>query len=282
MVNIKITKANGENVFFDKKKLISSLRKAGAPAELSASIANNVEQSLFEGMSTREIYKKAFSQLRKTSYATASRYKLKKAIFELGDTGFPFEKLVGKILAEEGYETKVGVILQGSCVKHEIDVVAQKENYQYIIECKFHSQQGRISNVKTPLYINSRFLDVEHNLKNKKKNKLKVYQGGVYTNTRFSLDALQYGECAGLLMISWDHPKGNGLKDRIDKSGLHPLTSLNSLTKAEKNKLLDTGIVLCKELHEHQQLLDEIGVSKIRQKKILKQSYELCQKNNYK
>jgi hypothetical protein len=79
-------------------------------------------------------------------------------------------------------------------------------------------------------------------------------------------------------MTSWDHPKGNGLKDRIDRSGLHPLTSLDALTMAEKSKLLNTGVVLCKELHENQHLLDEIGVSKTRQKGILKQSYQLCQK----
>lgn len=278
MANVKITKANGEKVLFDKRKLISSLRKSGASEELSTTIATDIEKSLFEGISTSVIYKKAFSQLRKTSYTTAGRYKLKKAIFELGDTGFPFEKLVGKILAEEGYDTKVGVFLEGSCVKHEIDVVAQKDNYQYIIECKFHSQQGRFCNVKIPLYINSRFLDVERKLKSQKGNNLRVYQGGVYTNTRFSLDALQYGECAGLVMTSWDHPRGDGLKDRVDRSGLHPLTALDSITKAEKIKLLNTGIVLCKELHKNQHLLDEIGISKTRQRGILKQSYELCQK----
>ncbi|HLR91356.1 MAG TPA: hypothetical protein VK040_10390 [Balneolaceae bacterium] len=71
----------------------------------------------------------------------------------------------------------------------------------------------------------------------------------VYTNTRFTSDAIQYGKCVGLLLTSWDYPRGNGLKDRIDKSGLHPLTALTTLTKAEKTKLLDEGIVLCKELH---------------------------------
>ena len=81
-------------------------------------------------------------------------------------------------------------------------------------------------------------------------------------------------------MTSWGHPKGDGLKDRVDRSGLHPLTALDSITKAEKIKLLNTGIVLCKELHNNQNLLGKIGISKTRQKVILKQSYELCQKNN--
>ena len=69
----------------------------------------------------------------------------------------------------------------------------------------------------------------------------------------------------------------NGLKDRIDKAGLHPLTALTTLTKAEKSKLLDKGIVLCKELHENPALLEQIGVDKKRHKNILADSKELCQ-----
>ena len=80
----------------------------------------------------------------------------------------------------------------------------------------------------------------------------------------------------GLGLTSWDYPVGNGLKDRIDKSGLHPLTSLTTLTKAEKLKLLDIGIVLCKELHEAPNLLNKIGIDKTRHKKILEDSEELC------
>ena len=78
------------------------------------------------------------------------------------------------------------------------------------------------------------------------------------------------------MLTSWDYPEGNGLKERIDKSGLHPLTSLTTLTKAEKSKLLDKGIVLCKELHETPTLLNEIGIDKTRHKKILEDSEALC------
>ena len=69
---------------------------------------------------------------------------------------------------------------------------------------------------------------------------------------------------------------GNGLKDRIDTLGLHPVTALTTLTKAEKTKLLDKGIVLCKELHETPKILEQIGVPKSRHKNILEDSRELC------
>ena len=223
-----------------------------------------------------ELYQMAFKMLKGKSRVSASKYKLKKALMELGPSGFPFEKLVGKIMAHEGFETKVGVIVQGNCVQHEVDVIALKDNNHYMIECKYHSDQGRFCNVKIPLYIHSRFLDVEKQWERQKGHEAKLHKGGVYTNTRFTTDAIQYGKCVGLLLTSWDYPIGSGLKDRIDKLGLHPLTALTTLTKAEKTKLLDTGIVLCKELHENPSLLEKIGVPKPRHKTILEDSEKLC------
>jgi Holliday junction resolvase-like predicted endonuclease len=274
--SVLIKKYSGEFEAFDINKLINSLRRSRADEEVIPDIARKVEEQIEEGMTTRKIYQIAFKMLKSKSPVSASKYKLKKAIMELGPSGFPFEKFVGKILHYEGFETEGGVIKQGNCVKHEIDVIAQKGNKHFMIECKYHSDQGRVCNVKIPLYIQSRFLDVKKQWEHQKDHEKKSHLGGVYTNTRFTSDAIQYGTCVGLLLTSWDYPQGNGLKDRIDKAGLHPLTALTSLTKAEKTKLLDTGIVLCKELVENPGFLEQIGISNPRRKKILEDSEELC------
>lgn len=274
--SINIVKYSGDVVAFDGDKLINSLRRSQASEELIQQIVAQVENQLYDGITTKKIYQMAFKMLKGKSRVSASKYKLKKALMELGPSGFPFEKLVGKLFAHEGYKTKVGLIVQGNCVQHEVDVIAQKDNKHYMIECKYHSDQGRTCNVKIPLYIHSRFLDVEKQWEHQKGHESKLHKGGVYTNTRFTTDAIQYGKCVGLLLTSWDYPMGNGLKDRIDKSGLHPLTTLTTLTKAEKTKLLDKGIVLCKELHETPTLLNQIGIDKTRHKKILEDSEALC------
>ncbi|QHI36590.1 hypothetical protein IMCC3317_19530 [Kordia antarctica] len=273
---INIVKYSGDSVPFDVYKLINSLRRSQASEELIKQIVEQVQDQLYDGITTKKIYKMAFKMLKGKSRVSASKYKLKKALMELGPTGFPFEKLVGKLFAHEGYTTEVGVIVQGNCVQHEIDVIAQKDNKHYMIECKYHSDQGRFCNVKIPLYIHSRFLDVEKQWERQKGHEAKLHKGGVYTNTRFTKDAIQYGKCVGMLLTSWDYPKGNGLKERIDESGLHPLTALTTMTKAEKTKLLDKGIVLCKELHENPSLLKQIGIDKKRHKKILEDSEALC------
>lgn len=274
--SIKIIKYSGDVVPFKSEKLINSLRRAKASDVVIEEIVEHIKDTIYDGITTKKIYQTAFNMLKRKSRVSASKYKLKKAIMELGPSGFPFEKLIGKIMGHEGFETKVGVIVQGNCVQHEVDVIAQKDNYHYMIECKYHSDQGRFCNVKIPLYIHSRFLDVEKQWEHQKGHEAKLHKGGVYTNTRFTTDAVQYGKCVGLLLTSWDYPKGNGLKDRIDKSGFHPLTALTTLTKSEKTKLLDKGIVLCKELSETPSLLNEIGIDKSRQKKILEDSEALC------
>ena len=273
---INIVKYSGDVVPFDVNKLINSIRRAQASEELIQQIVEQVEDQIYDGITTKKIYQMAFKILKGKSRVSASKYKLKKALMELGPSGFPFEKLVGKLLEYEGFATKVGVIVQGNCVQHEIDVIAKKGDTHYMIECKYHSDQGRFCNVKIPLYIHSRFLDVEKQWERQKGHEDKLHRGGVFTNTRFTPDAVQYGKCVGLLLTSWDYPMGNGLKDRIDKLGLHPLTALTTLTKAEKTKLLDTGIVLCKELHEKPVILKQIGIDKKRHKKILEDSEELC------
>jgi len=274
--SINIIKHSGDVVPFNVDKLKNSLRRTKASEEIIQQIIAQIESTIYEGITTKKIYQMAFKMLKDKSRVSASKYKLKKALMELGPSGFPFEKLVGKLLSHEGFETKVGIIVQGNCVQHEVDVIAQKDNTHYMIECKYHSDQGRFCNVKIPLYIHSRFLDIEKKWKHQKGHETKFHQGGVYTNTRFTTDAIQYGKCVGLLMTSWDYPYGNGLKDRIDKSGLHPLTALTTLTKNEKAKLLDKGIVLCKELHENPIILDQINIPKARQKNILDDSNQLC------
>jgi len=274
--NITITKMSGETAFFDESKLRNSLERSGAEGKVVQEVIDGINAILYQGMTTKEIYRLAFKKLKNKSRTHASKYKLKKAIMELGPSGFPFEKFIGKILDHEGFETQVGVIVQGKCVQHEVDVIAQKDNNHYMIECKFHSDQRRFCNVKIPLYIQSRFLDVMAKWEKQKGHETKFHQGWVATNTRFTTDAIQYAECSGLKLLSWDYPANNSLKSRIDKAGLHPLTALTTLTKAEKTKLLDKGIVLCKELHETPHMLEQIEVPKSRHKKILDDSKELC------
>jgi len=273
-MKIRITKGNGERVDFNPEKLKQALESSGAGRNEQEKIIRLVTQKLYDGISTGKIYRMAFDLLKKESHKIAGRYKLKNAIMELGPTGFPFEKFVGKIFETMGYEVQTGIIVQGKCVTHEVDVIARKPNEMIMIECKFHSDNLTKSSVQVPLYIHSRFQDVKDTWE-KEYGQYIRYRGGVVTNTRFSDDAVKYGNCAGLIVISWDYPEGNGLKHYIDKSGLHPVTSLISLTKNQKQQILEKGIVLCSELGENRQLLRDLGIRENQIQKILREAENL-------
>lgn len=88
----------------------------------------------------------------------------------------------------------------------------------------------------------------------------KFHQGWIITNTRFSADAVRYGICQHLNLISWDFPERGNLRDQIDALGLYPITCLTLLSKDEKLKLLDKSIILCRDLGQNRKMLDEIGV----------------------
>lgn len=273
---IDITKSSGEKVKFSLEKLRASLKRIGADKDTIDIIIDTVRDELYQGISTKEIYNRAFALLKKKKPYLASKYKLKKAIYELGPTGFPFEGFVSAILKYSGYKTEVNRVLQGKCVTHEIDVVANKNDQITIVECKFHGEQGLNCNVKIPLYINARYQDVKTHWNADPKNGTSLTKGWLVTNTRFTEDALKYGNCCGLYLVSWDYPKNDGLKDRIDRLGLYPITVSTLLTNREKQFLLSRDIVLCRELLHDKFYLDHLGVSAIRKEKILNEIGQLC------
>lgn len=279
--DIDIVKSSGKKVKFSLLKLSKSLKRTGADEDTINKILDKVRDELYQGISTKEIYNRAFVLLKKKNSYLASKYKLKKAIYELGPTGFPFEYFISAVLKNSGYVTEVGKILQGKCVSHEVDVIAHKNNETTVIECKFHSQQGYNCNVKVPLYINSRYQDIKTHWDTNKKNNTILKPGWVVTNTRFTEDAIKFGNCIGLYLLSWDYPENDGLKDRIDRLGLYPITTSTLLTNREKQFLLSREIVLCRDLIGDVFFLDHLGISESRKKRILEELEQLCNYKKY-
>jgi hypothetical protein len=269
MKELIITKASGETAIFEMDKLRQSMRNSGADEAQIEKVVKDIEPRLYQGITTKKIYKWAFAMLKKQSKPVAARYQLKRAIMELGPSGFPFETFISHVLKNQGYHTKVGIIVQGTCVTHEIDVIASTDKEHLMVECKFHSEPGKMSDVKVPLYIQSRYLDVKAQWELQPALKGKDIQGWVVTNTRFSPDAVQYGRCIGLNLLSWDYPLNNSLKEMIDKFGLYPLTCLTGLTAAEKTKLLSQKVLFCTELLADQQLLHGLALSEARISSVL-------------
>lgn len=273
---MKIVKHSGDIVDFNPEKLKNSLLKSGAGKQEVETILQAIKSQIYDGISTKQIYKMAFALLKKTANSHAARYNLREAILLLGPAGFFFEKYIARLFASEHYETVTNLTLQGKCVSHEIDVLVKKNHAIAMVECKYHVGRDAASDVKVPMYILSRFNDLkerQHIIFDKKDSILKCW---IVTNNRFTVDAINFAKCSGLNLLSWNYPEDNNLKTKNDNRYLYPVTCLTTLSISEKEKLLILDVILVKEIIHNSDCLEKIGLSPNRIKNVLKEASELC------
>ena len=272
---VKITKADGTQEYFKVEKLRRSLRRAGAqPSEINEIIAA-VDEMLFDGIKTQEIYRHAFDLLRQNQPPAAARYSLRRALFNLGPTGFPFEAFLGRLFEKDGYKTRTGIILQGKCAEHEIDIAAYKEDHSFVGEAKFHARPGIKSDLQVALYSYARLMDLKE-LKICSEDICGIREFWLITNTKFTSSAQRYGRCAGLKLLSWDYPKNDNLHDRIQRAGVYPVTVLQSLNASQKETLIARNMILCSDILENQQSLRHLHLSKRKYEALIAEVKDIC------
>lgn len=265
-------KADGEREPFDPGKLDASLLHAGASASAREHILQRIKKELRDGMRTEDIYAHAFHYLREEEApAVAARYSVKRAIFALGPSGFPFEQFLGEVLRAHGWRVKIGVSMTGRCAPHEVDVLAEKNGRRVGIEAKFHNEAGGKTDIKDALYVKARFDDLAH----APESSARVDEGWLVTNTRFTRNAIRYARCSNLTLLGWDYPTNRGLREMIETARVHPLTALTTLHEGEKRQLLEHNIVLCKSV-QTKHVLEEYGVKPARIPAILEEARYLC------
>jgi phosphopantetheinyl transferase (holo-ACP synthase) len=274
---MKIVKHSGDIVDFNPIKLKQSLLKSGASQVVVETILQTIQKEIYEGISTKQIYKMAFGLLKKASNSHAARYNLKEAIRLLGPAGFFFEKYIARLFASEHYETQTNLILQGKCVSHEIDVLVKREQVISMVECKFHMGKDTNSDVKVPMYILSRFNDLKERKHTIFAGKESISKCWIVTNNRFTSDAILFAKCSGLNLLSWNYPENNNLKTKNDDNHLYPITCLTTLSLAEKDRLLVLDVILVKEIINNSECLEKIGLSSNRIKNVLKEASKLCE-----
>lgn len=273
---VSITKADGTTELFEEQKLIESLKNAGGTPDLIRKIIHVVEQEMHDGMPTSEIYRHAFELLREHSMPVAIKYSLRRAISELGPDGFPFEKYIARIFEAWGYETLTDQTVFGGCVAHEVDVVAWTRDKLIMVEAKFHNEFILKSDLKVVLYIKARFDDLKENTYGYGGSHRKLGEGWLVTNTKFTDQAVKYGECKGVKMVGWNYPAKGNLQDIIETLRLHPFTCLTSLSNVNKKMLLSKGIILCRDLIDHPNVLKEIGMPMDEAQKVYAEAKAVC------
>jgi len=275
---IKITKADGTIEFFKIEKLRRSLRRAGAqPDEVNHVIAS-LTPTLHDGIKTQEIYRNAFRLLHSSESSkssVAARYSLRRALFNLGPTGFPFEKFLARLFAIDGYTTKTGSILQGKCAEHEIDIAAYKADHSFVGEAKFHARPGIKSDLQVAMYSYARLMDLRDQ-KICSDDICGIREFWLITNTKFTSSASDYGNCVGLKLLSWDFPKRNNLHDRIQRAGVYPITVLQALSPKQAQVLIQREVILCSDIVANPQVLGPLHLANRTYEAILQEAREIC------
>jgi hypothetical protein len=263
-----VIKADKKEEDFSKDKLNASLLKAGASNELSTSAADEIGRQFKNRMNTDDIYNRTLDNIRNSDPMAALKYTLKRAVMSLGPAGFVFEKYAAKVLEQNGYKTGMPQqVLSGYCVDHEVDIIAERGDEHIMVECKFHNIPGNQSDIKTALYINSRFLDLkkgwdsknyskddDYNSDNKnssdtKSGKTYYFTGAwLFTNTKCTSDAIKYANCSGMKITAWNYPENASLQFYIESKKLYPVTILSTLSENHKRKLFEKNILTIKEL----------------------------------
>lgn len=272
---MKIKKADGNIEEFKPQKLIASLRRSGANQAEIQEIVHTIELELTDGASTQGIYRRAFELLRNSNDPIAARYSLRRAIFGLGPSGFPFEDFLGRIFEAEGYRTKQRLMLKGKCAVHEIDVAGYSPAHSFVAEAKFHSQPGIKSDLQVAMYSYARFLDLQ-SARVCKDDTCGIVSLYVITNTKFTLAATKYAECAGIQLLSWNYPKNDSLQAKIERHALYPITVLTHLSANQKQTLLKSGIILCSDVVQKPHVLHTLHLSNKKFDAVLREASSLC------
>ena len=234
--DIFVIKKNGERELYSDSKVLRSIDRVGIKKELQDQVLAQVHESLKPNITTKEIFLTIREHLGKTNKKAELRFNLKDAIFQLGPTGFPFEQYLERIFRDLGYNCSTDIIMNGECVKHEIDLLLEKDGKKSVVEAKFHNTPGTKTDVQTSLYTYARFLDV--------KEKNNISEVWLITNTKLTEDAIVYAQCKGIRAIGWAYPDEGNLQDVVENPEHYPITILKDLTREERERLLLNNIIL--------------------------------------
>lgn len=273
---ITITKADGTRELFEEQKLVDSLKNSGGSDEVIEEIIGHINKEMYDGMPTSEIYSRAFKLLRSHSMPIAIKYSLRRALSELGPDGFPFEKYVARIFQAWGYETLTDQNVLGACVSHEVDVVAWNKEKLAMVEAKFHNEFALKSDLKVVLYIKARFDDLRGTTFDYGGKKRTLDEGWLVTNTKFTDQAIRYGECTGVKMLGWNYPKKGNLQDIIEELRLHPFTCLATISNTFKKDLLSKGVILCTDIYKNPKVLEEVGMKSPEKEEVIEEIKMVC------
>lgn len=270
---MNVIKSDGKVAVFDIEKVKASILRTGAPLDVADEIIMKLSSIVRDGMTTKEIYSIVHQELSRQNVCFACRYNLRDALLRLGPSGYKFEQYIASVLRAYKFDAyNPEQDLHGSCVDHEVDIVAERDGRRMFIEAKFRNDFADFVTLKDTMATWSRFLDLVDGASVGKC--LHFDECWIVTNGRFSDRSEQFGTCKGIHMIGWNFPEKSSLSKMVDNSALYPVTVLDHLKTSELEALSHYGIMLCREVTalEPDELSQKLGESETRAEQLI----DLC------
>jgi hypothetical protein len=247
-MSFTVTKANGSKQQFDKEKIFRTCLRMGASRQTAYEVAERIERRFYDGMPTARILQLIFLYMRKDKPAVSHLYDLRKGL-SLMDSKPEFEMFIQMLLAHNGFEVKPNQILVGKCVEHEVDGVARRDGVTYFVEAKHHFSYHVLTGLDESRIARAVLEDVTEGF-DLGMGRLKIDRALLVTNTKYSEQATRYANCRNILLIGWNSPPNLSVQSMIEEKNLYPLSCLKSLRRAERTRLVNSGIVLMKQITE--------------------------------
>ena len=241
-----VTKADGSKQSFSREKIVQTCLRMGADSYIANEVAERIERRLYEGITTEVILKLIFTYMRKYRPAVSHLYDLKQGI-SLMEPKPEFELFIQVLLAHTGFEVTPNQVLRGKCGEHEVDGIARKDGVTYFVEVKHHLSYHALTGLDESRIAWAVLEDVTDAF-TLGLTDLKIDRAVIVTNTRYSEHAIQYGKCKNLIQIGWTSPEHFGLREAIEKNKLYPLSCLRGVSVEARLRLVNSGIVLIKQL----------------------------------
>ncbi len=229
--------------------------KMGADNYIANEVTERIEKKLFQGITTQMILQQIFTYMREYRPGVSHLFDLKQGI-SLMEPKPEFELFIQFLLAHTGFEVAPNQVLKGKCGEHEVDGIAKKDGVTYFVEVKHHFSYHTLTGLDESRIAWAVLEDVTDAF-TAGLTSLKIDRAVIVTNTRYSDHAIQYGKCKNLIQIGWTSPEHFGLREAIEKNQLYPLSCLRGVSVEVRLRLVDSGIVLIKQLLNQDRLTIE-------------------------
>lgn len=145
---------------YDQSKVKRTLDRYGLAEKEINDILPKIENRLYDGIATKKILTIIREEIDRAEYHP-KKSDLRKALCSMRSAP-DFEIFIQELFRGLGYKVTTNKVIQGYCVTHEIDGVAEIDGKKYYIETKHHST----THIRIPfidsLAVKAKLDDIKH------------------------------------------------------------------------------------------------------------------------